>query len=238
MFLAEMDFSAVSDKLTSPGLAIPLMFFAGVLTSLTPCVYPMIPITAGIVGGQNLGTGSRKRAAVLTLSYVFGLALVYATLGLIAGLTGSLFGSISTNPWLYLAMANILILAALAMLDVIPVKVPARFLRPTGGNGGKVITSFGMGAASGLVAAPCSAPVMAGVLTWVGTTRNAGLGFVYLFVFSLGMTALLIVIGLFSGTLTALPRSGPWMLWVKRAFALILFGAAEYYLIQTGKLLL
>lgn len=232
-----MGFGAVSDKLANPALAIPVMFVAGVLTSLTPCVYPMIPITAGIVGGQNLGTGSKKRAAVLTLSYVLGLALVYATLGLIAGLTGSLFGSISTNPWLYLAMANVLIIAALAMLDVVPVRVPARFI-PKGGSGGKVATSFGMGAASGLVAAPCSAPVMAGVLTWVGTTGNAGLGFVYLFVFSLGMTALLMVIGIFSGTLTALPRSGQWMLWVKRAFAVILFGAAEYYLIQTGKLLL
>jgi thiol:disulfide interchange protein DsbD len=196
----------------------------------------MIPITAGIVGGQNLGTGSRKRAAFLTLSYVLGLALVYATLGLIAGLTGSLFGSISTNPWLYLAMANVLILAALAMLDVIHVPVPARFLRPV--KGGSAGAAFGMGAASGLVAAPCSAPVMAGVLTWVGTTRSAALGFVYLFVFSLGMTALLVVVGLFAGSMTALPKSGKWMLWVKRAFALILFGAAEYYLIQTGQLLL
>jgi thiol:disulfide interchange protein DsbD len=236
MFLAEMGFGAVSDKLANPALALPLMFAAGVLTSLTPCVYPMIPITAGIVGGQNLGTGSRRRAALLTFSYVIGLALIYATLGLIAGLTGSLFGSISTNPWLYLGMANILILAALAMLDVITIPVPARFLRPV--SGGSAPAAFGMGAASGLVAAPCSAPVMAGVLTWVGTTRNAGLGFVYLFVFSLGMTSLLVIVGLFSGSLTALPRSGKWMLWVKRAFALILLGAAEYYLIQTGQLLL
>ena len=233
---AEMDFGAVSDKLANPALAIPVMFAAGVLTSLTPCVYPMIPITAGIVGGQNLGTGSRKRAAFLTFSYVLGLALVYATLGLIAGLTGSLFGSISTNPWLYLAMANVLILAALAMLDVVHLKVPVRFLRPL--SGGSAGAAFGMGAASGLVAAPCSAPVMAGVLTWVGTTRSAGLGFVYLFVFSLGMTALLVIVGIFAGSLTALPRSGKWMLWVKRAFAVILLGAAEYYLIQTGQLLL
>lgn len=237
---AEMDFSAVADKLGNPALAIPVMFAAGVLTSLTPCVYPMIPITAGIVGGQNLGntTGGRRRTIVLTLSYVLGVALVYATLGLIAGLTGSMFGSVSTNPWLYFGMANLLLIAGLAMLDVIHIPVPARFLAPTSGTKGKASTAFGMGAASGLVAAPCSAPVMAGVLTWVGTTRNATLGFVYLFVFSLGMTTLLVVIGLFSGTITALPRSGKWMLWIKRGFAVILFGAAEYYLIQTGKLIL
>lgn len=235
---AEMDFSLVADKLGNPALAIPIMFVAGVLTSLTPCVYPMIPITAGIVGGQNVGgKGRTRRTVVLTLAYVLGLALVYATLGLIAGLTGSMFGSISTNPWLYFIMANFLLIAGLAMLDVVHVPVPARFLIPTAGNG-KASAAFGMGAASGLVAAPCSAPVMAGVLTWVGTTRNGGLGFVYLFVFSLGMTSLLIVIGLFAGSVTALPRSGKWMVWIKRAFAVILFGAAEYYLIQTGKLLI
>lgn len=238
--LAEMGFGAVADKLGNPALAIPIMFAAGVLTSLTPCVYPMIPITAGIVGGQNVGAahGHRARTIVLTLSYVLGLALVYAILGLIAGLTGSLFGSISTNPWLYLAMANLLLVSGLAMLDVIHIRVPARFLAPTFGTKRRISATFGMGAASGLVAAPCSAPVMAGILTWVGTTRNGALGFVYLFVFSLGMTSLLIVIGLFSGALTALPRSGSWMLWIKRGFAVILFGAAEYYLIQTGKLLL
>ncbi len=236
---AEMDFSIVADKLGNPALAIPIMFAAGVLTSLTPCVYPMIPITAGIVGGQNIGAERRtRRTVVLTLAYVLGLALVYATLGLIAGLTGSLFGSVSTNPWLYFAMANFLFLAGLAMLDVIHVPVPARFLIPTSGTKGSASAAFGMGAASGLVAAPCSAPVMAGVLTWVGTTRNGALGFIYLFVFSLGMTSLLVVIGLFAGSVTALPRSGKWMLWVKRAFALILFGAAEYYLVQTGKLLI
>lgn len=236
----EMDFSVVADKLGSPALAIPVMFLAGVLTSLTPCVYPMIPITAAIVGGQNGSSsgGGRRRTIVLTLSYVLGLALVYATLGLIAGLTGSMFGTISTNPWLYLGMANLLLVAGLAMLDVIHIPVPARFLMPTSGTKGRASAAFGMGAASGLVAAPCSAPVMAGVLTWVGTTHNGALGFIYLFVFSLGMTSLLIVIGLFAGSITALPRSGKWMLWIKRAFAVILFGAAEYYLIQTGKLLI
>jgi thiol:disulfide interchange protein DsbD len=234
-----VDFGAVSDKLGNPFFAIPIIFFAGVLTSLTPCVYPMIPITAGIVGGQTSGlvTNRRRTTVVLTLAYVIGLALVYAALGLIAGLTGSLFGSISTNPWLYFLMANVLILAALAMLDVIVVRVPAVFLRPGKSTGGRATGAFALGATSGLIAAPCSAPVMAGLLTWVGTTHNAVLGFVYLFTFSLGLTALLIVIGLFSGAVTALPRAGAWMIWVKRFFALILFSAAEYYLVHMGELL-
>lgn len=238
-----MDVAAVASNLSAnPALAIPLLFAAGVLTSLTPCVYPMIPITAAIVGGSSLGgvPASRFTAAGLTLSYVIGLALVYAALGTIAGLTGSLFGSISTNPWLYFGMANLLVYAALVMLNVLPLPIPrALMARAAGvGGGGRYGAAFGMGAASGLVAAPCSAPVMAAVLTWVGTTRSGVLGFIYLFVFSLGMCALLVVVGLSSGHAVRLPRAGPWMLWVKRGFAVIMLGVAEYYLIQMGRLLI
>ncbi|HEX6059062.1 MAG TPA: cytochrome c biogenesis protein CcdA [Gemmatimonadaceae bacterium] len=239
-----MDFSDVPTLLSQrPALAFPLVFLAGVLTSLTPCIYPMIPITVAVVGGDAVGDGRaerrRGRTVALTLAYVVGLALVYAALGLVAGLTGSLFGAISTNPWLYFAMANVLVLAALAMLDVVPIRVPAFVMRraATAGTGGRVGGAFVMGAMSGLVAAPCSAPVMAAVLTWVSTTGSAALGFAYLFAFSLGMTALLVAIGLSSGTLARLPRAGAWMVWVKRIFALIMIGVAEYYLIAMGKLM-
>jgi cytochrome c-type biogenesis protein len=225
-----------------PLAAIGIAFTSGVLTSLTPCVYPMIPITAAIVGGQAVGTTQRRtrRVVALTLAYVTGLALVYATLGLIAGLTGTLFGTISTNPWLYFAMANLLLLAAFMMLDVVPVPIPSALLHraATAGNGERALGAFVMGAASGLVAAPCGAPVMAAMLTWVSSTRSAGLGFLYLFVFSLGMTAVLMTIGLSAGALAALPRPGPWMLWIKRLFALVMIGAAQYYLIQMGRLLI
>jgi len=239
-----MHFSNLSTLLSAnPALALPLVFLGGVLTSLTPCLYPMIPITASIVGGQAAGTDGRAgrgRTVVLTLSYVLGLALAYAALGLFAGLTGTLFGSVSSNPWLYFAMANLLLLFALAMLDVIPVRVPQPLLQRAANmsGGGRVAGTFGMGAASGLVAAPCSAPVMAAVLTWVGTTKSAGLGFLYLFVFSLGMSALLVVVGLFAGAISALPKAGPWMLWVKRGFAILLIAVAQYYLIQMGQLLI
>jgi cytochrome c-type biogenesis protein len=237
-----MDFSDVPALLSQrPLLALPVVFLAGVLTSLTPCIYPMIPITVAIVGGGAVGGERRRgRTVALTLAYVVGLALVYAALGLFAGLTGSLFGAVSTNPWLYFAMANVLVLAALAMLDVLPVRLPAALMRraATAGTGGRLSGAFVMGAMSGLVAAPCSAPVMAAVLTWVSTTGSAALGFAYLFVFSLGMTTLLVAIGLSSGTLARLPRAGVWMVWVKRVFALIMLGVAEYYLIEMGQLLI
>jgi thiol:disulfide interchange protein DsbD len=230
----------------NPLAALPALFGAGVLTSLTPCIYPMIPITAAIVGGQTAGgavgvRGGRGRTALLTLAYVVGLAAVYSGLGLFAGLSGTLFGSVSTNPWLFLVMGNVLLLSALAMLDAVPVRLPTGLLQraASAGTAGRFAGALAMGAMSGLVAAPCSAPVMAAVLTWVSTTRSAGLGFLYLFTFSLGMCALLVAVGLSSGALAGeaprwLPRAGAWMVWVKRGFALLLLGAAEYYFVQAG----
>jgi cytochrome c-type biogenesis protein len=245
--LTMVDFTTLRDTLSgNPAVAIPLVFVGGVLTSLTPCIYPMIPITAAIVGGSEATVGSdaprtaRWRPLWLTLTYVFGLALVYSALGLFAGLTGTLFGTVSTNPWLYFLMANVLIIAALAMLDVLPVRVPTALLSraSSAGTAGRYSGALVMGALSGLVAAPCSAPVMAAVLTWVSTTHSATLGFVYLFVFSLGMCTLLVVVGLSSGTLSRLPRAGVWMLWVKRVFAFVMLVVAEYYLVKGGQLLI
>ena len=236
------DFSGISSQLTnSPAVAVLVLFGAGVLTSLTPCIYPMIPITAAIVGGQSVGEARppRSRTVFLTIAYVFGLAIVYATLGVIAGMTGTIFGTVSTNPWLYFAMANVLLVAALSMLDVIPVRLPSGLMQraSTAGTAGRASGAFIMGAVSGLVAAPCGAPVMAAVLTWVTTTQRPALGFLYLLSFSVGMCALLVVVGLFSGTVARLPRAGAWMVWIKRGFALVMIGVAEYYLVKMGQLL-
>ena len=226
----------------NPLRAIPFVFAGGVLTSLTPCIYPMIPITAAIVGGTSAAAptdASKRRPIALTLTYVFGLALVYSALGLFAGMTGTLFGTVSTNPWLYLAMANLLLIAALAMLDVIHVRFPSSIVERASnvGTTGRLSGAFAMGAMSGLVAAPCSAPVMAAVLTWVASTKSAVLGFVYLLVFSLGMCTLLVFVGVSSGTIARLPRAGVWMVWIKRFFALVMVIAAEYYLVKMGQLL-
>jgi thiol:disulfide interchange protein DsbD len=224
--------------LERPLAAIPFLFGAGLLTSLTPCVYPMIPITAGILGGQGARERSRRRTLQLTLLYVLGLALVYATLGLIAGLTGTLFGTISSNPWAYFIFGNLLLISGLAMLDVIPVVVPERLMAWASGIGGRSAGGvFLMGATSGLVAAPCGAPAFAAVLTWVSGTQSGVLGFIYLFVFSLGMTAVLVAIGLSAGTLSALPRAGAWMRWIKVVAGIVMLGMAEYYFVKMGSVL-
>lgn len=242
-----MDTPGLGETLSHhPLLALATLFGAGVVTSLTPCIYPMIPITAGIISGASAGatsadatrpaTPSRARVARLTLAYIGGLALFYALLGLIAGLTGSLFGTVSASPWARFVIGNLLLVFALAMLDVVPVQLPPRLVAWAGSLGaGSYPAVFVLGATSGVVAAPCGAPAFAAVLTWVASTRSGVLGFVYLFVFSLGMTALLAGVGLFSGTLSALPRAGAWMAWIKRGAGVVLLIMAEYYFIEAGK---
>jgi thiol:disulfide interchange protein DsbD len=226
----------LSDALGSrPLVALATLFGAGVITSLTPCIYPMIPITVGIIGGTAGAQPSRRRTVTLTLTYVVGLATFYAILGVIAGVSGSLFGTIGASPWARLAIGNLLLIFGLVMLDVIPISAPQRLGAWVSRlKGGTLPAVFLLGATSGIVAAPCGAPAFAAVLTWVAGTGSPVLGFVYLFVFSLGMTALLVVVGLSSGALAAMPRSGAWMLWVKKAAGLILLGVAEYYFVQAG----
>ena len=210
---------ALSDR---PLLALATLFGAGVLTSLTPCIYPMIPITASVISGTAREGQTRTRTLALTLTYVVGMATLYASLGLLAGLTGTLFGSVSANPWALLAIGNLLLLFSLFMLDVFPVPVPRKLMGWAGGkSGGSFGAVFLLGASSGVVAAPCGAPAFA-------------VGFVYLFTFSLGMTAILVVVGLFSGTLALLPRSGRWMVWMKKGAGIIMIAVAQYYFIRAG----
>ncbi len=228
--------SGLSETLSaSPVLALATLFGFGVLTSLTPCIYPMIPITISVISGTAKEHQTKLRTLGLTMTYVLGMALLYATLGLVAGLSGTLFGSVSANPWALLAVGNLLLLFALVMLDVFPVPVPRRLMDWAGQQeGGSYGAVFLLGASSGVVAAPCGAPAFAVVLTWVAATQAGVMGFLYLFVFSLGMTSLLVVVGLFSGSLASLPRSGPWMVWTKRIAALLMVGVAQYYFVKAG----
>lgn len=221
-----------------PLAAAVTLFVAGLATSLTPCVYPMIPITAGILGGAGARGRSRRRSVTLTLAYVLGLALVYSLLGLLAGLSGTLFGTVSSSPWALFIMGNLLLVFGLALLDVFTISVPAgvgAWLSRV--DAGSLPGVFFLGATSGLVAAPCGAPAFGAVLTFVGTTRSAWLGFMYLFVFSLGLTGILVVVGLISGGAAALPRAGRWTLGIKRAGGVLLIGMAEYYFIRMGSVL-
>ncbi|MBN1294400.1 MAG: sulfite exporter TauE/SafE family protein [Candidatus Latescibacteria bacterium] len=210
------------------------VFFAGVLTSFTPCVYPMIPITIGIVGGQE--KSGHLHSFILSLFYVIGLALTYGGLGVIASLTGNFFGSVSSNPITLLIVANIIILFGLSMLDVFMIPIPQFFSKTHAGtNKHGVPGAFFMGLASGLIAAPCTTPVLGVLITFVATKQNVLFGATLLITFAFGMSMLLLVIGTFTGIVTAIPKSGMWMVRVKKIMGYLLIIMGEYFLIQAGK---
>lgn len=221
---------------SAPLLAILISLAAGILTSFTPCVYPLIPITVGFVGAK--GSKTRLRGFYLSLMYVLGLAVVYSSLGAFAALTGKLFGQIQTNPWAHLAVANICIIFGLAMLDVITIQFTwfDRYGVTEAKTKGGISAIF-LGAASALIAAPCTAPVLGILLTYVGTKQNVSLGIAMLFFYAFGMGFLLILIGTFAGLLTSLPRSGNWMVNIKKGFGIMMIIVGEYFLIKMGQLM-
>jgi cytochrome c-type biogenesis protein len=218
-------------------LAFLAAYIGGVLVGFTPCVYPLIPITIGFIGAR--GSSSKLRGFLLSLFYVLGLAITYSIMGAFAVLSGKLFGQMQTTPLTYFIMANLCIFMGLAMLGVfnISVPVPQKLARLTDGHNKKDwFGSFLIGATSGLIIGPCTAPVLAVLLGFVATRTNVILGMGLLFVFAFGMGTLLIVAGTFAGLIAALPRSGKWMTKITHIFGWILIGAGEYFLYTAGTL--
>lgn len=216
---------------TSSLMSLGAAFLGGILTSLTPCVYPLIPVTAGYVGNRNIG-GSRARAFLLSLTYVAGVAVTYAFLGMLAALTGQLFGAVSSNPWVYFVVANIIILSGLAMLEVFTIPMIGLKSSPQAGGFAGL---FLLGLASGLLAGPCTAPALGVLLGYVAASRDVLFGASALFAFSFGMCLLLILVGTFSGVLASLPRSGLWMVRIKKAMGIAMIAVGEYFLIMMGQ---
>jgi thiol:disulfide interchange protein DsbD len=217
----------------SPFLAYIAVFLSGVLTSFTPCVYPMIPITIAYIGGRS--GESRLKGLFLSIFYVIGMAATYSALGAFAALTGKLFGSASTNPILYLIVANIFIFLGLSMLDVFTLPIPS-FLtsRQPGKKSGGYFGAFLVGLLAGTVAAPCTAPVLGVVLTFVAAKQNVIYGMTLLFIFSIGLGTLLIIVGTFAGLMSSLPKTGTWSVVIKKFFGWVMIGTGEFFLVQAG----
>ncbi|MBX3295778.1 MAG: sulfite exporter TauE/SafE family protein [Acidobacteria bacterium] len=228
-------------------LAFPAAFIAGLLISFTPCVYPIIPIQLGFIGGRTaaaagggeLGGKFNLTGFRLSVLFVIGMAIVYAALGAFASLTGTLFGSWAASPWTYIIVGNVILILSLSMFDVFSLQAPqflSRWNPEKKGNGN--VSALLIGASSGLVVGPCTAPALGATLAYVGTQGNVLFGTMVLFVFALGMGALMIVLGTFSGALTMLPRSGGWMSKVKIAFGIGMILIAQYLFVQAGMLFL
>lgn len=218
-------------------LAYLAVYLGGVLVSFTPCVYPVLPITVAFIGQQ--GSGSRGRGLFLSLIYVLGMAVTYTLLGAVAALSGKLFGQIQASPWTSLFVGNLCILMGLSMLGVftLPVRLPEFVMRaqPEKKREG-IAGSFLVGAASGLIIGPCTAPALAVVLGYAATRQNVAFASSLMFVFAVGMGTLLILVGTFAGLLASIPKSGRWMVWISRIFGWILLATGEYFLITAGML--
>jgi thiol:disulfide interchange protein DsbD len=215
-------------KLLAEGslLAYGAAFAGGVLTSLTPCVYPLIPITVSIFGARE--AASRRHAVALSSLYVLGIAVMYSALGVGAALTGKAFGSVMQNPWVTGAVALVFFAMAASMFGAfdlqLPASVQARLARIGGtGHAGAI----GMGLVAGVVAAPCTGPVLAAALAFVATRGSVTFGAAIMFAYALGMGLLFFLLGAFS---VSLPKSGPWMDTVKSVFGVALLAAAGVYL--------
>lgn len=205
--------------------------------SFTPCIYPVIPITVAYLGAKGYGAENKRRSFLLSFSYVLGLAVTYSILGAIASLSGNVFGQISTSPWAYLLVGNICLLLGLSMFNVFHLPIP-QFLRDRQIHSQKkgLFPSFLVGLSAGLILSPCTAPVLAVLLAYVGTKGNVAFGVSLLFAFAMGMGMLLLVIGTFAGVLAHLPKSGPWLIKIQKSLAWALIFIGEYFIFMAGKL--
>ncbi len=210
-------------------LAFLLVFAAGVLVSFTPCVYPMIPIIIGFVGGS--AQGSKMKGFILSIFFVIGLSIMYAALGVAAGATGALFGSFMQNPIVLMAIVAIFVALGISMLGAFDIALPASVQgKLMSGQRQGLIGAVLIGAVTGIVAAPCAGPPLLVLLGWIGNSGNLLLGFLLMAVFAWGIGLLFIVIGTFAGAMTALPQAGPWMNNIKKGLGIMIFAVALYYL--------
>lgn len=221
--------SALVEQNQGSLLSFLLILLLGLLMSFTPCIYPMIPITIGVL--QATGTTSLGRTVLLALSYTCGISLTFATLGLIAAQGGAQFGALLSTPWFMLILVLFFAYLALSMLGFYDLYVP-RFMQKEQATKqtGSLFSAFLFGALSGTIASPCVSPGLALLLGIAAQTKNYLLGFSYLFVFGLGLCAPLLFIGIFSKSLNYLPQAGMWMVEVKRFFGVLLLFTCFYYL--------
>jgi thiol:disulfide interchange protein DsbD len=206
-------------------LALGMVFLGGLLTSLTPCVYPMIAITVSVFGAST--AKSKLHGAGLSTMYVLGTCALFTPMGLFAGLSGGVFGEQLANPWIVVPLAVLFLVLAVSMFGAFEMNLPPALqnrLAQMGGLGPK--GAFVLGLVGGLIAAPCTGPVLSGLLIWIGTSGNAGFGAAALFVYALGLGLPTWLVGTFA---ISLPKSGQWLEWVKSVFGLVMIGAALWF---------
>lgn len=232
-FGASTNKRTLSETIATQGLLLTLglVFLAGLALNTTPCVYPIIPITIGFFVNQT--QGRLTRTFLTASSYVFGMAITYSTLGVVASMTQGIFGAALQNPLVLVGLACLMVAMALSMFGLYEFRLPTSLNRlaaqkPQSTRG--ILGAFLMGLTMGIVAAPCIGPFVIGLLVHVGGKGDPVYGFFMFFVLSLGLGLPYLFLGIFSERLKNLPRSGQWMVTVRQIFGLILLGMALYFL--------
>jgi thioredoxin:protein disulfide reductase len=207
------------------------IFAGGMALNLTPCVYPLIPITVSYFGGQaTKGGEGRGKLVVHGLCYMLGLALTNSLLGVVASLTGGLMGAMLQNPFVLIVVAGVLVFFATSLFGLWEMRLPIGLTQAAAKSYTGYFGTLFMGATLGVVAAPCIGPFVLGLLTWVASMGSPWIGFIVFFTLSLGLGLPLFILAMFSGQLEKLPRSGGWMIWVRKLMGWVLVGMAAHFI--------
>jgi thiol:disulfide interchange protein DsbD len=222
--------SGLAGTIAARGMFIAFLavFVGGLALNLTPCVYPIIPITVSYFGGQS--SGGKVSTIVRAVLYLLGMAAMYSTLGVVAALSGSLLGSALQNPFVTAFIALVMVALAASMFGFYEIRVPAKLSGVAGTAKQGYLGAFLMGLTVGIVAAPCIGPFVLGLLTFVGERGDALLGFALFFTLAVGLGIPFVFLAVASGSISKLPRSGEWMEWVRKLFGVILLAMAVYFL--------
>ncbi len=220
----------ITNLIASQGLVLTLavIFVGGLALNLTPCVYPIIPITISFFVGQS--SGKLSKSVSLALFYVLGMSITYSALGVAAAMTGGILGSSLQNPLVLVGIACVFLIFAFSMFGGFEIRVPTFLNQLAGGSRQGYAGALFMGLTVGIVAAPCIGPFVLSLLTYVAAQGDPVLGFLMFFVLSLGLGLPYFVLGTFSGSLERLPQSGVWMIWVKKVFGVIMVAVAIYFI--------
>jgi thiol:disulfide interchange protein DsbD len=222
--------NSISSRLERSGLLLSLIFvfIGGLALNLTPCVYPLIPITIGYFGGQS--EGKTSRLVMMGVLFVVGLAITYSVIGVVTALSGSIFGSLLQNTYVILFIALIFLVLSLSMFGVYEFKLPDSLVNKAGGAKSGLFGAFFMGLTMGIVAAPCIGPFVLGLVTYVAAKGDPLFGFILFFDLAVGLGFPYLLLAIFSGKIKKLPRAGEWMEAVKHIFGFILIGMAIYFI--------